>query len=93
MKRAKTTFFGPDNLTVVEGSLFDDKSPVVRNWPDLFEDAEVARDRTAATPPTFGPADFAHLVEDATARPGRRSSKRAVADAVADETPAEGAEA
>ena len=74
MRRAITTFFGPDNLQVVEGSLHDDDSPIVDKWPQLFEPAEVAVEREQSRRTrTFGPADFiARNVEQATAAPGEK---------------------
>lgn len=88
MKRATTTFFGPDNVSVVEGSIYDDKSPIVKAWPHLFEDAAEAASRSAAAPPTFGPADFAHLA-DTTARPGRKRGGSQRAEQSVDVEPAD----
>jgi len=90
MRRAITTFFGPDNLTVVEGTLHADDSPIVATWPNLFEDASDAADREQARRTrSFGPADFVYReVEQATAAPGeRRRGRRRDAGTPADETP------
>lgn len=76
MKRAITTFHVAGGLTVVEGSLFDDADPVVRERPALFEDAEAAALRLMEQPPVFRAS--AAPVEQATAAPGeKRSVKRA----------------
>lgn len=75
MKRAITTFHAAGGLTVVEGSLFDDKEPVVREYPALFEDTEAAALRLMEQPPAF--RAVAPIVESATAAPGeKRSTKR-----------------
>lgn len=76
MKRAITTFHAAGGLTVVEGSLFDDAEPIVRQFPDLFEDADAAALRLMEQPPVFR-ATVAPAVEQATAAPGeKRSTKR-----------------
>jgi hypothetical protein len=75
MKRAIETFHVAGGSTVVEGSLFDDKEPVVREHPSMFEDAEAAALRLLETSPVFRAA--APVVEQATAAPGeKRSVKR-----------------
>lgn len=75
MKRAITTFHAAGGLTVVEGSLFDDKDKVVREYPALFEDATDAALRLLEQPPVF--RAVAPAVESATAAPGeKRSAKR-----------------
>ena len=75
MKRAITTFHIAGGATVVEGSLFDDKEPVVRAHPTMFEDADVAAARLAEVSPVF--RAVAPSVEQATAAPGeKRSVKR-----------------
>jgi hypothetical protein len=75
MKRAITTFHAAGGLTVVEGSLFDDKDAVCREYPALFEDAEAAAVRLTERPPVFRAS--APAVEQATAVPGeKRSVKR-----------------
>jgi hypothetical protein len=74
MKRAITTFHLAGGLTVVEGSLYDDKEPVVREHAALFEDAESAALRLLDEPPTFHATP---VVEQATATPGeKRTTKR-----------------
>jgi hypothetical protein len=75
MKRAITTFHAAGGLTVAEGSLFDDKDKVCREYPALFEDADTAALRLMEEPPVFRAAPAA--VEQATAAPGeKRSVKR-----------------
>lgn len=95
MRRAITTFFGPDNLTVVEGTLHADDSPIVATWPQLFEDAAATAEREAAKRArVFTADDFAYRgVEQATAAPGERRRGRprterpeAPAEAPAEET-------
>ena len=73
MQRAIQTFHAPGGLTVVEGSLFDDKEPVVREYPAMFEDADVAALRLTDAPPVFR-AVAAPVVEQATAAPGEKRS-------------------
>lgn len=75
MKRATTTFHVAGGLTVVEGSLFDDKEQIVRAHPTLFEDADSAAARLQEGSPVFRALD--RSVEQATAAPGeKRSVKR-----------------
>jgi hypothetical protein len=75
MKRAITTFHAAGGLTVVEGSHFDDKDAVVREYPALFEDVEAAALRLMEQPPVFRAVPPA--IEQATAVPGeKRSTKR-----------------
>ena len=65
MKRALTTFHAAGGRTVVEGSLFDDKEPICREYPALFEDAEAAALRLTEESPVF--RAVAPAVEQATA--------------------------
>lgn len=75
MMRATQTFHAAGGRTVVEGSLFDDKEPVVREYPAMFEDADAAALRLLDEPPVF--RAVAPAVEQATAAPGeKRSVKR-----------------
>lgn len=75
MMRATQTFHAAGGLTVVEGSLFDNKGPVVREYPAMFEDADAAALRLLDEPPVF--RAVAPAVEQATAAPGeKRSVKR-----------------
>lgn len=75
MKRATQTFHAAGGRTVAEGSLFDDKEPVVREYPAMFEDADAAALRLLDEPPVF--RAVAPAVEQATAAPGeKRSVKR-----------------
>lgn len=75
MKRAITTFHAAGGLTVVEGSLFDDKETVCREYPSLFEDADAAALRLLEESPVF--RAVAPAVEQATAAPGeKRTAKR-----------------
>lgn len=75
MKRAIATFHAAGGLTVAEGSNFDDKDPVVREYPALFEDVETAALRLLEQPPVF--RAVAPVIESATAAPGeKRSAKR-----------------
>jgi len=72
MKRATTTFHAAGGLTVVEGSLYDDKDAVVCKHPELFEDAAAAALRMTDQPPVFR----ARPVEQATAAPGEKRDTR-----------------
>jgi hypothetical protein len=67
MMRATVTFHGPDHLMVEAGSLWDDDHPVVVAYGALFEAADHAVVRAAASR-SFG----ADGVVDASSRPGRK---------------------
>lgn len=74
MKRAVTTFHAAGGLTVTEGSLFDDNDKVCREYPALFEDAELAALRLTDVPPVF--RAVSPVVEQATANPGEKRAAR-----------------
>jgi len=63
MKRCHTTFHGP-GVTISEGTVLTADAPVVKAFPDMFEEASAQSERSA--PVAFGPGG----VEVATARPG-----------------------